>query len=342
MASAGARIGIVGATGSLGGEVLGDLSRSTLRVREIVPIATDDSLGEEIDFQDELYPVVAAEPDAPELASLRGLDLVILCAPPAASLEYARQALRVEVPCIDASGALAASDEVPLHVAALDEPGASAAQPLLAAPAGAALPWALVLKPLQAAVGLRRVVGTVLDAVSAVGTRGVEVLHGESVAVFNQAEMPEPELFGKSVAFDCLPATRASGAFEPDGSTTREKSLVSVLGRLLGHDVGIGATCVQVPSFLGQASVLSVETLRPIDVKQAEDWLASAPGVHVWTQDAEGPSMRASAGHREALVGRVRRDESTENALSLWISADVIALAAANAVDLAVARLQLS
>ena len=114
------------------------------------------------------------------------------------------------------------------------------------------------------------------------------------------------------------------------------------LGRLLGPDVGIGATCVQVPSFLGQASVLSVETLRPIDVKQAEDWLASAPGVHVWTQDAEGPSMRASAGHREALVGRVRRDESTENALSLWISADVIALAAANAVDLAVARLQLS
>ena len=91
MASAGVRVGIVGATGALGGEVLRAVEASQMRVREVVAVATDRSLGSDIEFEGEAVPVLA------ELPSLRGLDLVVLCAPAHVSLEVAREALRAEV-----------------------------------------------------------------------------------------------------------------------------------------------------------------------------------------------------------------------------------------------------
>ena len=101
MASAGRRVGVLGATGALGGEVLAALDLARLPVRGLLPLATDRSLGQEVEFQGELYPVETGEP------ALAGVDLIFLCAPPAASLEFARLALRAEVPCVDLSGALA-------------------------------------------------------------------------------------------------------------------------------------------------------------------------------------------------------------------------------------------
>jgi aspartate-semialdehyde dehydrogenase len=90
------RVGVVGATGALGSEVLSVLSESSIPVGEIVPVATDRSLGQEVEFQGVSHPV---ETEAPPL---RELDLVFLCAPPAASLDFVREALRAAVPCVDA------------------------------------------------------------------------------------------------------------------------------------------------------------------------------------------------------------------------------------------------
>ena len=94
MSSAGARVGIVGANGTLGSEVLLALSASPLRVREILPIATEGSLAEDVEFRDEVYPIAVQAADSEELPSITGLDLIILCAPPGVSLDYARAALR--------------------------------------------------------------------------------------------------------------------------------------------------------------------------------------------------------------------------------------------------------
>ena len=88
MARAGLRIGVVGATGTLGTELLELLDLSSLRVSEIIPIATEDSLGRDIEFQGSLFPVKTEE------AGLAGLDLAFLCAPPSAALEFVRGALR--------------------------------------------------------------------------------------------------------------------------------------------------------------------------------------------------------------------------------------------------------
>lgn len=324
---AGVRLGVVGATGALGVEVLAVLDGSRLRVAGLLPIASERSLGESVAFQDEVYPVETA-------ASLRGLDLLLCCTPPGAALDWVREALRAEVPCIDCSGALALSADVPLRIAALDASRVADA-PLLATPGALPLVLAHVLAPLQRAAGLARVSVVALESSAAGGRAGIAALGAESVALFNQQE-PEEASVGRPVAFDCHPA---QGEVGEDGRTAVEAQLARVLGRLLDVELPVAATVAQIPVFVGQASALAVETQRPLDPKQAREALAAAPGVALWSHDPEGPNLRAAAGRDDVLVGRLRADPSCARGLLLWLAADPLRLAAANAVRLAELRL---
>lgn len=330
MASGGLRIGIVGATGALGSELIEALAASSIRVAAIVPIATERSLGTTIEFQGGEYPV---ETDA---GSLDGLDFVFLCAPRTASLEAARRALRAEVPGVDLSGALAPTREVPLHVAALGYPPEEQASPFVATPTAPALALTQVLHPLADVAGLTRVVGTLLDSASVAGVRGIESLMSESLALFNQQEAPDPTVFSRPVAFDCGPAAGPRGEWE---EAPREQETVRDLARLLGADVRFGITAVQVPTFLGLAASILVETRDPLAAEEARAVLAKAPGVEVWPDAAGGPSLRATAGRAEVLVGRIRVDPTSERGLLLWVASDPATLVAANAIELAEARL---
>lgn len=328
-AERGLRVGVVGATGALGGEILAVLDQSSLRIEELVPIATDRSLGEEIEFQGADRPVLAEPP------RVGALDLLFLCAPASISLEYTREALKASVPCIDASGALAGAPEVTPRVAAFGPLENPEAHPLLVAPPGAALPWALALRPLADAVGLRRVVGTSLQAASAGGRQAIESLYQESVALLNQEEFPEPSAFSRPLAFDCLPAV---GEVEESGICAGERAVVQALENLLPGPPRIAVTHVQVPIFVGFGATATIETERPLSALEAAELLAKAPGVELWRDDPGALTLRAVAGLEEVVVGRVRPDPSVEHGLQLWIAADALRVAAVNAVQLAVAR----
>ena len=330
MAEAGHRIAVVGATGAIGVELIETLSASSLRVAQIVPIATGKSEGADVEFHDDIYPVET------ELPSLRGLDFIFLCAPPTASLMVAREALRAEVPGIDLSGALAMTPEVPLRIAHLGDPNAGGNPPMVATPTGPALALATVLRPLAEHAGLSRVQATVLDSASSAGVRGTESLMSESIALFNQQDMPDPTVYSRPIAFDCGPGMKRH---DIGGELDREEQTAALLARLLGDDIGFNISMIQVPTFLGLGVVLNLSTREPLEVEDARALLAKAEGVDLWPDDAEGPSLRAAAGRGEVLVGRVRSDPSLANGLRLWLATDPVCLAAANAVRLAEARL---
>lgn len=324
------RVALVGATGVLGSEVLAVLSDSSLAVGELVPVATDRSLGQEIEFRGETHPVETELPD------LREVDLLFLCAPVAASLDVARRAIRAEVPCIDASGALAGSEDLALAAASLAPPR-SAESPLVVAPPGSALAWSLALAPLAARAGLERVVGVAVEAASWGGRQGIESLYQESIALFNQEDLPSPEVFGRPVAFDCIPTL---GEVATGGATSHEALLARCVARLLGGEPRIGATVIQVPAFVGLGASLAIETREALEPKEAEEALAAAPGIELWRGEPSGQTLRAAAGRDVVLVGRVRRDPTHASGLLLWLASDVLRLAAANAVQLAVAHLR--
>lgn len=325
----GLRVGVIGATGSLGAEVLTILDQSSIDVEDLVAVATDRSLGTDIEFQGREYPVLT------EVPRVGALDLLFLCAPPGPCLEYVREALRAEVPCVDAAGALSLSPEVTLRIAAFGRLESPETVPLLVAPPGPAIPLGLVLRPLAEAAGLRRVVGTAFEAAAVGGRQGIESLYKESVALFSQEEIPDPEVFSHPVAFDCGPPF---GGIEPDGNSARERAVASALERLLGGAVRVAFTHVQVPIFVGFGAAAALETERPLPAGEALELLAKAPGVELWSEDPDRLTLRAAAGREEVLVGRVRPDPSCENGILLWLAADVLRIAAVNAVQLAVAR----
>jgi aspartate-semialdehyde dehydrogenase len=327
-ARAGLRIGVVGATGTLGTELLELLDLSSLRVSEIVPIATDRSLGRDIEFQGSLFPVETDD------ARLAGLDLAFLCAPPSAALDFVRRVLRERVPCIDLSGATAGTEDVPMRVAGYGSVPEDI--PLLAIPRSPALSLVMALQPIAAAVGLKRVSGAILESASWAGKDGMAALYQESIAVFNQQPLPESTVFPGPVAFDCM-----SGAegLDAEGLAPRESALIRDLALLLGGEVKIATTLVQVPVFVGVGAALSIETKRDIEVGEAEDLLRKAPGVELAADSDSVPTTRAVVGRDSVLIGRLRGDPSVERGLQLWLVADPLRLAASHAIQLAALRL---
>ncbi len=321
------RVAVVGATGALGGELLDQLRERRFPIQELRPIATDRSLGESVEWLGHELPVVT------EAEALGGLDLVFVCTPPEAALDWIRRALQASVACIDFSGALATRAEVPLlgEGAALDAHVLAA--PLVSVPAAPALALARVLAPLREAAGLVRLVATVCDSASGAGRVGVDALQAETIALFNQEDPPSTGL-GHALAFDCLPA---SGPVDADGASEAEARVARELGRLLHTELRIAVTTLRVPIFAGMGIQLALETSLPLDPELARERLAKMPGVTLWAP-SHGPSTRDAIGDDAVQVGRVRRDASAPHGLSLWLSLDPVRLAASHALRVAEAR----
>jgi aspartate-semialdehyde dehydrogenase len=321
------RVAVVGATGALGGELLDQLRERRFPIQELRPIATDRSLGETVEWLGHELPVVT------EVEAVTGLDLVFLCTPPAAALDWIRRSLHAGVACVDFSGALATRAEVPLLAECAASDPAVLAAPLVSVPAAPALALARVLAPLRETAGLVRFVATICDSASGAGRLGVDALQSETLALFNQEEPPDTGL-GHALAFDCLPA---SGPLDEAGAAEAECRVSRELGRLLGAELPHALTVLRVPIFAGMGIQLSLETERELAPELAAERLAKTPGLSPWPP-GDGPSTRDAIGEDSVLVGRVRRDASAPHGLSLWLALDPVRLVSAFALRVAEAR----
>ncbi len=337
--NSGPRLGIVGATGTLGQDLLEVLDEANLGLAEVRAFAGDRSLGKTVEFAGEPLPVESGE------VELTGLDAVVLCTPPAVALELIRGALRTEVPCIDCSGALLASSEVPLVLADLGAHDGVSAAPLISAPSGATLVWGPVLSTIQRRAGLLRVVGTVLHSASSAGRAGIEALSEQTLALMGQREQPEGAIGDGPVAFGSLPhSAPREGEEGKDGAARAEDDLRMALQRLLGREVAVASSSVYVPSFAGQGGTLWVETEQPLSAEEAEGLLAASPGIEV-THDSEEASTRQRVGSDTIRIACLRNDPAAsdpQRSLMFWVAADPVRLAAQNAVKLLRTRLSLA
>lgn len=326
------RVAVVGATGALGSEVLAALDAARFPIGTLVPVATDRSLGAEVELGEQ---ATAVRTDA---AALEGADVVFVCTPPGAALDWIAAAVSRRALAVDLSGALFASESLaanPELGRLLDAPEA----PVVAPPPGLALAWLRVLTPLhQGLGGVRRVVGTGLVSASGSGRAGVDALHEETVALLSQAGDDEAPLqLDHPIAFDVLPW---AGAIGDDGASEAERVLTASLRRALGEPASVAATLARVPTFCGDAASLAIECDAPAEPARVRELLRKALDVEL-VDDPRGPTTRAAAGAERVLVGRVRRDPSRSGGVLLWLAADSARLAATDAVRTALGRLGL-
>ena len=152
-----------------------------------------------------------------------------------------------------------------------------------------------------------------------------------------EGEQVDPEVFPHQVAFNVIPQVEAFT--EGDDYTTEERKVMAETRKILGApDLRVTATCARVPVFTGHSESINIQTREPLSLEECRELLASAPGVVVMDDPSNGvyPLAIDAAGRDDVLVGRIRRDDSADNALNLWVVGDNLRKGAAtNAVQVA-------
>ena len=328
-ASKGKKIAIVGATGAVGEVLLRVLEERSFPVAELRPLASSRSAGTNVRFRGERLAVEEARAEA-----FDGADFVFFAATGSLSKELAPEAVRRGAVAIDKSSTWRMDPAVPLVVPEVNAEALAAHHGIVACPNCTTIGFVMALEPLRRAAGLRSVVVTTLQAVSGAGRPGVDELEAQVASVLRHEE-PRAEVFAAPIAYNVVPLCET---FREDGFSTEEMKLLLETRKIMGlPDLHVTMTCVRVPVPVGHSASMLVETERPLTPDAARDALASFPGVAVVDDPARNafPTPRDVAGRDEVLVGRVRKD-LTSNRLWMWqVSDNLRKGAATNAVQIA-------
>lgn len=337
------RIGIVGATGQVGG-VMRKILAERAAFNSLGPVdtlrlfASARSAGTTLPWGDTEITVEDAA-----IADYSGLDIVLFSAGGATSRALAEKVAAQGAVVIDNSSAWRRDPEVPLVVSEVN-PEAIANRPkgIIANPNCTTMAAMPVLKPLHEEAGLTALIATTYQAVSGSGVAGVAELDGQVRAAADKAtelahdgeavDFPAPGVYKRTIAFNVLPL---AGAIVDDGSfeTDEEQKLRHESRKILGiPELKVSGTCVRVPVFSGHSLQVNARFERPIGVERAYELLGAAPGVEL----SEIPTPLQAAGKDASYVGRIRVDETVEHGLALFLSNDNLRKGAAlNAVQIA-------
>jgi aspartate-semialdehyde dehydrogenase len=334
------RVGVVGATGQVGGVMRRLLAERNFPVDELRYFASARSAGTTLPWGSEHVTVEDAA-----IADPAGLDIALFSAGATSSRELAPRFAASGVTVIDNSSAWRMDPDVPLVVSEVNpEAVAGARKGIIANPNCTTMAAMPPLKALHDEAGLVRLVASTYQAVSGAGGAGVDELDKQVRQVVDRAAelthdgaavmFPEAQAFARPIAFNVLPF---AGKLVDDGSweTDEEQKLRNESRKILGiPDLAVSVTCVRVPVFTGHSLSLNATFARPISVERATELLADAPGVAL----SDIPTPLEAAGRDLCYVGRIRTDPTVEGGrgLALFVSSDNLRKGAAlNAVQIA-------
>jgi aspartate-semialdehyde dehydrogenase len=326
------RVAVVGATGAVGSIMLEVLEERRFPATEVVPFASERSVGRKLDFAGGQIEVRGLSPE-----SIQGFDIAIFSAGGSTSGEWAPRFAEAGAVVIDNSSRWRMEDDVPLVVSEVNPDDLDGHKGIIANPNCSTMQMVVALKPIDVVAGIERLVITTMQSVSGTGQAAIEALHDETEAALAAKELPKPVAYAHQIAFNVLPH---AGTF-PEGSdyTDEELKLVNETRKILGNpDIAVSATCTRVPVYTGHSESVNVQTREPLSADDCRALLARSPGIAVLDDPANAvyPLAIDAAGRDEVLVGRIREDPSHPRALNLFVVADNLRKGAAtNAVQLA-------
>ena len=326
------RVAVVGATGAVGSTMLGIMRERTFPATEVVPFASERSAGRTIDFGDVDLKVVPLSDE-----SIRGFDLALFSAGSGVSEEWAPRFADAGAVVVDNSSHWRMHDDVPLVVAEVNPDALDGHGGIVANPNCSTMQMVVALKPILDAAGIERLVVSTYQSVSGTGQRAVEELHDQVGAVLEADELPPPAVYPHQIAFNVLPQVESFK--DGDDYTTEERKMMRETRKILGaEEIGISATCARVPVYTGHSESVNVQTRDELSPEDCRELLSGAPGVTVVDDPAHAiyPLAIDAAGRDDVLVGRIRRDQSADRCLNLWVVGDNLRKGAAlNAVQVA-------
>jgi len=323
-------VAIVGATGVVGRTFIQILEERDFPIAGLRLLASQKSVGQTIQFKQQKFAVELLEPQ-----SFKEIDFALFSAGAGVSREFSPIAAEAGATVIDNSSAFRMDENAALVVPEVNPHALHSQQRIIANPNCSTIQMVVAAKPLHDAGTLKRIVVSTYQAVSGKGKDAVEELKTQSGAVLQKQKI-NTEVFPHQIAFNALPHI---DKFHADGYTFEEIKMVNETRKILElPNLPVSATCVRVPVYTGHSLSLNLEFEKPLEVERARQILSEAPGVVVmdYPPDEVYPTPAFAAGRDEVFVGRIRRDDSVEHGLNLWVVSDNLRKGAAlNAIQIA-------
>lgn len=323
------RLGIVGATGAVGQELLKCIEERNFPFKELVLLASKRSAGREIEFMGKTYIVEETTED-----SFDKLDLALFAGGPA-SRAFGRIAQSKGVVIIDNSSTFRMDDDVPLIVPEVNPEALDDHQGIIANPNCSTIIMAAALYPIHEYAKIKKIIVSTYQAVSGAGKEGIDELDLQINQVL-KGEETKPDIFAKQIAFNVVP--RIDVWVEEDYTKEEMKMVWETQKIFKEPNLAITATTVRVPVYRSHSESIYIETEEPINADKAREIFRNTPGIILQDdpENEEYPTPLETSTKDEVFVGRIRNDLYTKNALNLWVVADQIKKGAAlNTVQIA-------
>ena len=323
-------LAVVGATGLVGREMLKTLSQRNFPIDQLKVIASERSEGKKIQFEDRELTVETVKE-----GTFEGIDIALFSAGSGVSKKIAPQVKKAGGIVVDNSNAFRMDADAPLVVPEVNGEDLKEHQQIIANPNCSTIQMVMLLKPLAEKYGLKRLVINTYQAVSGAGKNAVDELLEQTEAYLNKEEIKN-ENFNHQIAFNAIPQI---DVFLDNDYTKEEMKMVNETHKIL-HDqeLPVTATCVRIPVIFGHGESLNIELNNQFEIEDIKKLFAQTKNVELIDDPAQEkyPLQIDTENNDNVLVGRIRRDNSLENGINLWLTANNLRKGAAlNAVQIA-------
>jgi len=329
------RVGIVGATGAVGQELIALLAARQFPVSELRPMASARSVGRQIEFAGTKCTVVEARPEAFE-----GLDVAFFAAEGAIAKALAPEAAKRGCLVLDKSSAFRMNADVPLVVPEINLAATRGHKGIVASPNCSTAIALMGLYPLHQRFGVKRVFFSTYQSVSGTGADAIDELEAQTQA-YAKGEPLTHKVYPYQIFQNLIPHIDSFGA---DGYTGEETKMREESRKIMGLPaLKVSATCVRVPVVRAHSVAVNAEFERPVDLAAARAALAAFPGAELLDDPANKvyPTPLAFSRQVKCGVGRLRLDTALENGLTFWVSGDNLWKGAAlNSIQIAEAMIR--
>jgi len=327
-------VAVAGATGVVGQEMVKVLEERDFPVKRLIPLASERSVGKDIEFKKEHIKVGLLDKDA-----FKNVDIALFSAGSAVSKKIAPFAVQAGAVVIDNSSAFRMDAGIPLVVPEVNPDDAFKHEGIIANPNCSTIQMVVALKPIQKAFGINRIVVSTYQSVSGWGKGAIDQLWREidEIAVHKFPLIKEGEkVLPYQMAFNLFPHI---DVFLENGYTKEELKIVNETRKIM-HDesLKITATCVRVPVLISHSEAINIELKNKAGVDEIKELLSNSEGIKIEDNVVNNiyPMPLYASGKDEVFVGRIRQDLTVEHGIWLWVVSDNLRKGAAlNAVQIA-------
>lgn len=318
------KVAVVGATGMVGNVMLQVLREQNFPITELIPVASEKSIGTEIDFGGLKFKVVGME-----TAIAMRPDIALFSAGGDTSLEWAPKFAAVGCTVIDNSSAWRMDATKKLIVPEINGEILTSEDKIIANPNCSTIQLVLALSPLHKAYKVKRVVVSTYQSITGTGVKAMQQMENERNGISGEMAYKYP------IDKNCIPQC---DSFEENGYTKEEMKLTNETKKILDETISVTATAVRVPVVGGHSEAINIEFEKDFDLSEVRRLLHEQPGIVVKDDNTtySYPMPKYAQGKDAVFVGRIRRDETQSNTLNMWVVADNLRKGAAtNAVQIA-------